>query len=204
MPPRKKKIIKPPPMPGPWEIALDSVGSVWAAQQQQEEHKQALAKAFVAGREKEAIETYDGAGFTFDLVEPIYPEPAAATEGKRAAEPVSSSTRSKSHGSKGRRKSEPEVAEEKAIVTEKPKGKPVSYRHIPYAPKPEHIYAIGDAKRQFGRALGAAAEPWTAPVLKTAVLLKLDDDIEFDFGPPENEWKYHVKMARVMKVPKKR
>jgi hypothetical protein len=69
MPPKKsKKRKKPASMPGPYAIAMANLGKVAYGYSMAEEVSK---PAFMAGRQKEAKDAYEGAGYSFDITEVI-------------------------------------------------------------------------------------------------------------------------------------
>jgi len=167
MPPRKKKITK-PALPGPWEIALDSAGSVWAAEVQEVEHKTALDKSFLAGRIKEAVDAHDGLGYTYGITE------------NTVAPPVEVESKYGSPKKKGR--------------PTQPASPVVPWG----APNPNHVYREFVTLRPvLTKAFGSDAKEMTDEIIESSKRLPVGEDIELDFGPASNKAKYHVKIARV-------
>lgn len=182
--PKKKKELE-VLTPGPYAIALSRLGPVYAMEQMSQQ-------AFMAGRQKEAKDAYEGAGYTFDITEnEQIPKLEPATPPKRKKDPYSTPER------------------KRGPISTPTKGSPViKPEPLKYRPDPTKVYtSLTSARSQLGKMEKersrfepirvAGFQPWQEPVLDVAGILPVGESIDVDFGPPTNPRQFHAKVSRV-------
>jgi hypothetical protein len=171
-------------MPGPYTIAMANLGKVaYGAAIAEEVGK----SAFMAGRQKEAKDAYDGAGYSFDITETLdMPKLEPATPPRIKTDLFATPERKR--GPLGT-----------AIDTVKAWASPDTMRApamLKHRPNPDSIYSsLHSAKSQIGKTFGKF-EDWQQPVLDVAQRLPVGESIEVDFGPVTGPRKYHAKISR--------
>ena len=208
MPPKKSKKKKTYRSKGTstYEIALSRIGAVTAMEQvysaayntaYNAAEEAVYPEAHLAGRQQEAADSYAGAGYTYDVsripkLEPPSPvkvENLMATPERKRGRIESVIDSLKAYASP--------VTMRTPIKVPAPVEVKADPLHIKHRPDPTHIYMdLSSLKAQVSKAHGKL-EPWVAPVFKTAALLPVGESISLDYGPPGDERRFHVKVARV-------
>ena len=192
MPPKKskkKKAIQRQPLIhplSPYGIALARVGHVGELNRTYSDAEDAIYPvAHMKGRQQEAADAYAGAGYTYDVSMIPQLEPPS---------PVKLKTESLMHT--------PERKRGGFIETLKAFASPNTMRatiptEIKYRPNPNHVYDdLHSLKLQVGKAHGKL-EDWVKPVFTAATSIPVGESISLDYGPPQNERQFHVKVSRV-------
>jgi hypothetical protein len=166
----------------PFLAEQTNVALTEALVQQTKTSEKEVKKAFLKGREKEAIDSHDGSYWYVDLTvneEEKPPEPAPKKESKWGDTPVTPIKKMKTR-SRG------------PATPPKTPTKPV----LKYAPNPSHPYPdLRTLETQISRMLGGMPQHGVE-LMETIKRIPVGEELETDWGPVTEQRKFHAKIER--------